>query len=133
MRPIVVGPNCFTSRLSNFLDILMKPFLKKIKSFVRDDIDFVEKLPRNTDYKKVLLTLDVTNMYTIIDNELEKEAIKYWLEKYAELGAYRKNLYLKDYQLYWNSVHSSTVLEFNTFTFNGRTISKSRVYQWAPS
>ena len=72
MRPIVAGPNCVTSRLSNFLDILMKPFLKKVKSFVRDDIDFLEKLPRNTDDKKILLTRNVTNMYTNIDNEFGK-------------------------------------------------------------
>ena len=85
MHPICAGPNYVTSRQSNFLDILMKPFLKKVKSFVHDDIDFQEKLPCNTDDKKIFLTLDVTNMYTNIDNELEKEAIKYWLEKYPEL------------------------------------------------
>ncbi|CAC5415569.1 unnamed protein product [Mytilus coruscus] len=31
MRPIVAGPACETHRLSNFLDILLKPFLKHIK------------------------------------------------------------------------------------------------------
>ena len=85
MCPIVAGPNCVTSRLSNFLDILMKPFLKKVKSFVCNDIDFLEKLPCNTDDKKIFLILDVTNMYTNIDNELGKEPIVYWLEKYPEL------------------------------------------------
>ena len=113
MRPIVAGPNCVTSRLSNFLDILMQPFLKKVKSFVRDDIDFLEKLPRNTDDKKILLTLDVTNMYTNIDNKLGKEAIKYWLEKYPELIP--RGIW-KEFILEGLSV----VLEFNTFTFNGR-------------
>ena len=138
MRPIVAGPNCVTS--SNFLDILMKPFLKKVKNFVRDnivknfvrddtvknfvrddivknfvrdDIDFLEKLPRNTDDKKILLTLDVTNMYTNTDNKLGKEAIRYWLEKYPELipRGIPKEFILE---------RLSTVLEFNTFTFSGR-------------
>ena len=113
MRPIVAGPNCVTSRLSNFLDILMKPCFKKIKSFARDDIDFLEKLPRNTDDKKILLTLDVTNMYTNIDNKLGKEAIKYWPEKYPELipRGISKEFILEGL---------SIVLEFNTFTVNGR-------------
>ena len=78
-----------------------------------DDIDFLEKLPRNTDNKKILLTLDVTNMYTNIDNKLGKEAIKYWLEKYPELipGGISKEFMFEGL---------SIVLECNTFTFSGR-------------
>ena len=80
---------------------------------MRDDIDFLEKLPRNTDDKKVLPTLDITNMYTNIDNKLGKEAIKYWLEKYPELipRGISKECILEGL---------SIVIEFNTFTFNGR-------------
>ena len=113
MRPIVAGPNCVTSHLSNFVDILMKPFLKKVKSFVRDDIDFLEKLPRNTNDKKILLTLDVTYRHTNIDNKLGKEAIRYWLEKYPELIP---RCISKEFILEGLSI----VLEFITFTFSGR-------------
>ena len=81
---------------------------------MRDDIDFLEKVPLNTDDQKILLTLDVTNMYTKADNKLGKEDIKYWLEKYPELipGGISKEFILEGL---------SIVLEFNTFTFNGRT------------
>ena len=38
-RPIVAGPNCVTSKLSDFIDRFLKPFLPKVKSYVKDDLD----------------------------------------------------------------------------------------------
>ena len=40
-RPIVAGPVCETHRLSNLIEILLKAFIKQVKSFTRDDIDFL--------------------------------------------------------------------------------------------
>ena len=39
MRPIITGPQCVTSRLSDFIDKLQRPYLQKVKSYLRDDID----------------------------------------------------------------------------------------------
>ena len=39
-RPIVAGPVCETHRLSNFIDILLQPYTKYIKSYVKDTKDF---------------------------------------------------------------------------------------------
>ena len=72
MRPIVAGPSCVTSRPSNFLDILLKPYLNQ--SYVNDSVDFLNKLPKESHEKEVLITLNVTNMYTNIDHNLAKEA-----------------------------------------------------------
>ena len=44
-RPIVAGLSCPTSRLSKLIDILLQPFLKKIKSYIRDNIDFLNSIP----------------------------------------------------------------------------------------
>ena len=79
--PICAGPNSVTSRLSNFVDILLKPCIRHVKSHIRDDIDFLNKLKTDTDEKKVLATFDITSMYTNINNDLGKEAINYWLKK----------------------------------------------------
>ena len=119
MRPIVAGPNCVTSLLSNFLDVLLKPFLKHVKIYVRDDIDFLNKVQKNTTESKVLLTLDVTNMYTNIDNNIGREAIKFWLNNNPECipRNVSKNFILKALNI---------VLEFNTFTFNDRTFLQIR-------
>ena len=79
MRPIVAGPSCVTSRLSNFLDILLKPDLNHVKCYVKGSVDFLNKLPKESHEKEVLITLDVTNMYTNIDHNFAVEAIDFWL------------------------------------------------------
>ena len=81
IRPICAGLNCVTSRLSNSVDILLKLSIRHIKSHIRDDIDFLNKLKTDTDEKKVLATFDITSMHTNINNNLGKEVINYWLEK----------------------------------------------------
>ena len=45
-RPIVASPACPTSRLSEVIDILIKPLQEMTTSFIRDDIDFLSKIPR---------------------------------------------------------------------------------------
>ena len=113
MRPIVAGPSCVTSRLSDFLDILLKPYLKHVKSYVRDSVDFLNQLPKEKNEKEVLITLDVTDMYTNIDHNLAKEAREYWLTTHPE--CLPKNI-SEEFVLEALSI----VLEFNTFTYNGR-------------
>ena len=95
MRPIVAGPSCITSRFSEFLDILLKPYLKHVKSYVRDSVDFLNQLPKEKNEKEVLITLDVTDMYTNIDHNLAKEAIEYWLTTHQE--TFQKSLFWKPY------------------------------------
>ena len=82
LRPIIAGPSCETHRLSNFLDILLKPFLKHIPSFVRDDIDMLNHLPHHIDKDTILVSFDVVNLYTTIPHNYGLEAISFWLEKY---------------------------------------------------
>ena len=113
MRPIVAGPSCVTSRLSDFLDILLKPYLKHVKSYVGDCVDFLNQLPKQKNEKEVLITLDVTDMYTNIDHNLAKEAVEYWLTTHPE--CLPRNI-SKEFVLEALSI----VLEFNTFTYNGR-------------
>ena len=43
LRPIVAGPNCPTRCLSNLIDILLKPFLIHIKSYIKDNLNFLAK------------------------------------------------------------------------------------------
>ena len=42
LRPIVGGPKCPTRKLSNFLDLILKPLAKHVKSNIRDDIKFLK-------------------------------------------------------------------------------------------
>ena len=69
-RPIVAGPRCPTSRLSNFVDILIKPFTLHVQSYLRDTIDFLNYLPRIVPESTILVSFDVTSLYTNINHEL---------------------------------------------------------------
>ena len=69
LRTIVRGPNCPTRRLSYFLDTLLKPYLKHVKSYIRDSVDFLKKCLREVDPDKEIVTFDVTSLSTSIPYE----------------------------------------------------------------
>ena len=69
LRPLVGRTNCPTRRLSYFLDTLLKPYLKHVKSYIRDCVDFLNKCPREVDPDTEIVTFDVTSLYTSISHE----------------------------------------------------------------
>ena len=48
MRPIVAGPTSITSKLSSFLDTLLKPLLRSVKGNIRNTVDFLNNLPKKS-------------------------------------------------------------------------------------
>ena len=112
-RPIVAGPACPTSRLSKFIDHILQPFTKHVQSYVRDDIDFLNKLPTSLDQlgEGYLATFDATSLYTNIDHNLGLQAIQYWIEKHPSslLTGYNVEFIKEAVQL---------ILENNTFQFD---------------
>ena len=84
LRPIVAGPSCQTHRLSDILDILLKPYTKHVNSYLRDTITFLNSLPLTVKEETLLASIDVESLYTNIPNELGIEAINYWLDKYPQ-------------------------------------------------
>ena len=77
-RPIVAGPENKTRRLSNFIDILLKPMVKHVKSFIRDSTDFLNHLPKTDSPDSNLVSFNIENLYSNITHELGLEAINYW-------------------------------------------------------
>ena len=110
-RPIVAGPACETHRLSNLIDILLKPFIEKVESYVRDDIDFLKHIPDNVPQNTLLVSFDVVSLDTNISHELGIKAIDNWLTKYPNLIHKR---FSKEFIL--ESI--KTILENNNFLFN---------------
>lgn len=111
LRPIIGGPSSNTQRLSNLLDIILKPLCKMVPSFIRDDLDFLNYIPNTVNEGTLLVSFDVTSLYTNIPHELGYEAITYWLEKHPELINQRfpKEFILEGLQV---------ILENNTFFFD---------------
>ena len=88
VRPIIGGPASPTSHLSMFIDTLLKPYMLKLPSYVRDSIDLLNHAKawendESEDY--VLLSMDVEAMYMNISESLGLKAITYFLEKYPDL------------------------------------------------
>lgn len=112
-RPIVGGPNAPTQRLSHLMDILLKPLCSEVKSYVRDDLDFLRYLPDKVNQDAKLVTMDVTNLYTNITTDLGINALKYWINKYPQNinSRFSREFILEA---------SSLVLKNNTFSFNGK-------------
>ena len=43
-RPVISTVNCHTSRISEFVDYYLQPEVKKLKSYVKDTMDFIKKI-----------------------------------------------------------------------------------------
>ena len=84
-RPIIAGPMSPTQRLSEFLDTLLKPLVTTLKTCVKDDWDFIRKLPREFISPSSLHSYDVTSLYTSIPRELGLEALKFWINERRDL------------------------------------------------
>lgn len=69
-RPVVSSVGCHTEKISAYLDNFLKPLARKLPSYVKDTTDFIKiittlpNLPKGT----ILVTMDVSSLYTNIDN-----------------------------------------------------------------
>ena len=111
LRPIVAGPSCQTHRLSNLIDILLRPYTEHITSYLRDTTDFLNNLPDNIPEHTILTSFNIEALYSNIPHELGLEAVKYWIEKYPETlnSRFSKEFILEGIKF---------ILENNTFCFN---------------
>ena len=83
-RPIVSGNGCPTERISQFVDFFLKPIVQDVRSYIKDTTHFLNiledlgELPANT----LLVTLDVSSLYTNIPNDIGIEACQEQLNLY---------------------------------------------------
>ena len=84
LRTIVGSPKCPTRKLSQVIDILLKPLLKHVKSFIRDSLDFLHKCHRDLDENTEIVAFDVISFYTSILHNFGLEGVDYFLTKYQQ-------------------------------------------------
>jgi hypothetical protein len=63
LRPIVAGPACSTHRLSDFLDILLKPLCQFVPKYIRDDLDFLNHIPDTVEFNTKMVSLWIPTYY----------------------------------------------------------------------
>ena len=112
-RPIVSGNGCPTEKISQLVDIIIKPLVPKIQSYIKDTNDFITKLhnldtlPEGT----LLVTLDVRSLYTSIPHSEGIKAVSEYLSIYRDPNELPSNKSIIELL--------EKVLTLNNFDFNG--------------
>ena len=113
-RPIISGNGCPTERISQLVDHFLKDISPRGKSYLKDTTHFLRTITDLGQLPKgcLLVTLDVTSLYTNIPNREGVEAAKTALYKYRPRAKQPRNSSLIELLKF--------VLTCNNFTFHGK-------------
>ena len=100
MRLIIGGPNCPTSPLSQLIYIISKLFIIHIKSYFKDNLDFLRKCSQKINDSTTLVMFDVKSKYPpSTPHNYNLEGIRFWIEKNPDsfhsrfcTGKYKNNI-----------------------------------------
>ena len=64
-RPIILNCSFYTENISSFLDYHLQPIAQKVKSYIKDTINFLNKVKklRSLPDGAILCTMDVVGLY----------------------------------------------------------------------
>ena len=113
-RPIISANGCPTERISQFVDHFLNPSNKLLRSFVKDTTHFLKLLKDlgNIPNDCILVTMDVSSLYTNIPNDEGLQAAMQTLERHRNTPDIKPtNLTLVKLL--------EMVLKMNNFQFNG--------------
>ena len=82
-RPIVSACSCPTELISSYLDKVMTPIVKSLPSYIKDSNHALE-ISRNFNFSgenKIIFTMDITSLYTVIPNNEGLQALKYFFNQ----------------------------------------------------
>ena len=82
-RPTVSACSCPTELISNYLDKVMTPIVKSLPSYIKDSNHALE-IFRNFNFSgenKIIFTMDITSLYTVIPNDEGIQALKYFFNQ----------------------------------------------------
>ena len=84
--PVVSSVKCHIEKISAFVDEKLRPIVSKLKSYIKDTSDFLRKIKDIGEIPKdaILVTMDVTGLYTNIDNTEGLEAMREALEESSQ-------------------------------------------------
>ena len=80
-RPINGDVKSVTQGLSKLIEKVLKPLVSQLKTFIKDEFDFIRKIPQKVRNDVYPISCDVTSLYTSIPITLGLEALDYWLDK----------------------------------------------------
>ena len=82
-RPVVSSIDCHTTKISKDIDNQLQPHVRELKSYVKDSTDFIRKINsvEKISDSSILVTKDVSWLYTNIPNKEGVEAVKTALKR----------------------------------------------------
>ena len=109
-RPIVSAIRHPTEKISEFIDLNLRPHVEELPSYLKDTTDYLNKTPSSDLPEDTLLvTMDVTSLYTNIPHQEGIEACReVWETKTTPKPSTKFLVQLLEH-----------VLKFNNFMFNG--------------
>ena len=104
--------NSVTQGLSKLIDKILKPLVTHLRTFLKDEFDFLRKFPKQVPPETRIVCCDVISLYTSIPTQLGIQALDYWLTKLSPLvdSRFTKTFVLEAVRF---------ILENNFFEFNG--------------
>ena len=114
------------------MNVLIQKFAIKVNSYIRDTWHFLETLPTTVKEGTEIISLDIKDLYTNIDNKLGLTALEYYLDKYPDLihGRLGKEFILHTVEMLQNNI----VFQFQNcvyILFNGCPMGRSYGPVWA--
>nr|XP_022316718.1 uncharacterized protein LOC111120285 [Crassostrea virginica] len=109
-RPIVSAIGHPTEKISEYIDLHLRPHVEKLPSYLKDTTDYINKTP-STDLPDhtLLVTMDVTSLYTNIPHDEGIEACReVWDRRSIQVPSTESLTKLLEH-----------VLKCNNFMFNG--------------
>ena len=76
-RPINGDVRSVTQGLSKLMEKILKPLVLHLKTFIKDEFDFIKKIPKRVRDDVYMVSFDVTSLYVSIPFDLGIEAISY--------------------------------------------------------
>ena len=112
-RPIISGCDGPTERLSAFVDKLLQPIAQEQESYLKDSTDFINFIERTrVPYNAILVSMDVTSLYTNIPQEEGIETVCHAYDSFYEGESPIPTQYLKR--------ALELILQENSFQFTGK-------------
>lgn len=91
-RPIVSGIDSVTSRVGRYIDFHLQPLVQSVPSYLKDTGDTIRRL-ESIDYQHdyLLVTADVTAIYTCIPHRLGLAAVEHFLSNSSQIPAVQQH------------------------------------------
>ena len=111
-RPVISSVNCHTPKLSKYVDHFIQPLAKKVKSYIRDTTDLLNKIKhiKRIPHNVILVTMDVRSLYFYIKHNdgisVSRESLENRVSKQPPTEVITTLM--------------NNILTLNNFNFNGR-------------